>query len=87
MVNHISRHSPEFRDFERTGGDRRYADLFITIDKVWPGGDPPPEDLARLFLRKPDGPFSTITIGRQRAQERVWTTFGSEDGLSRSTWT
>ena len=76
MVNHISRQSPEFQDFLQRGRRSAYADLFITLDKVWPDGDPPPSDVARLFLRKPDSPFSTVTIEETGERERVWTTFG-----------
>jgi sucrose 6(F)-phosphate phosphorylase len=79
MINHISRQSPEFRDFERRGRRSPYADLFITLDKVWPDGDPPRADVERIFLRKPDSPFSTITIRETGERERVWTSFGSAD--------
>ena len=79
MVNHISRQSEEFRDFAQHGRRSRWADLFITLDKVWPGGRPPTEDVARIFLRKPDNPFSTIVIGDSGEQEAVWTTFGTAD--------
>lgn len=79
MVNHLSRRSPQFQDFLRLGRRSRYADLFITLDKVWPGGVPPDEDLARLFLRKPEAPVSTFTITSTGEQERVWTTFGTQD--------
>ncbi len=79
MINHISRQSPEFRDFEQLGRRSAHADLFITLDKVWPGGDPPPTDMDRIVLRKPNSPFSTITILGTGEQERVWTSFGSAD--------
>jgi sucrose 6(F)-phosphate phosphorylase len=79
MINHISRQSAEFRDFQRFGRRSRYADLFITLDKVWPNGDPPAGDVARIFLRKPDSPFSTITIEESGDAERIWTSFGSAD--------
>ena len=79
MINHISRQSPEFQDFERQGRRSPYADLFITLDKVWPDGDPPRADVERIFLRKPDSPFSTITIRETGERERVWTSFGSAD--------
>jgi sucrose 6(F)-phosphate phosphorylase len=79
MINHISRQSPEFQDFQRRGRRSPYADLFITLDKVWPTGDPPPDDVARIFLRKPNDPFSTISIGETGEQERVWTSFGTAD--------
>ena len=76
MVNHISRRSTEFSDFLRRGRASEHADLFITLDKVWPNGDPPAEDVARIFLRKPDDPFTTITVEQTGEQEQIWTTFG-----------
>ncbi|MFN8621636.1 MAG: sucrose phosphorylase [Chloroflexota bacterium] len=82
MVNHISRRSAEFRDFEQHGRASRFADLFITLDKVWPDGNPPAAEVARIFLRKPDDPFSTITIGDTGERLRIWTTFGKPDGTS-----
>ena len=77
MINHISRQSPEFRDFQRHGRRSAAADLFITLDKVWPNGEPPPDDVGRIFLRKPESPFTTITVEATGEQERVWTTFGT----------
>lgn len=81
MINHTSRSSVEFQDFARNGRRSPHADLFITLDKVWPGGEPPASDVARLFLRKPDYPFSTVTIEATGETERIWTTFGT-DGWS-----
>jgi sucrose phosphorylase len=79
MINHVSRRSAAFEDFLRLGRLSRYADLFITLDKVWPGGEPPASDVARIFLRKPDSPFSTVTIESSGVQERIWTSFGTKD--------
>ena len=79
MINHISRQSAEFKDFERHGRRSPYADLFITVDKVWPDGAPPASDVARIFLRKPDAPFSTIAIEDSGQIERIWTSFGTDD--------
>ena len=76
MVNHISRRSTEFTDFLRRGRASEQADLFITLDKIWPRGDPPASDVARIFLRKPHDPFSTFTIEESGATETIWTTFG-----------
>ena len=78
MINHLSRQSAEFQDFQRRGRNSPQADLFITVDKVWPDGDPPAADIARIFLRKPDSPLSTVTIGAGET-ERVWTSFGTAD--------
>lgn len=79
MINHVSRQSAEFIDFLRHGRQSRFADLFITVDKVWSRGEPPTADVARIFLRKPEAPFSTVTIEDTGEQERVWTSFGSKD--------
>jgi sucrose phosphorylase len=79
MVNHLSRQSAEFRDFARRGLRSPAADLFITLDKIWPGGDPAPADVVRIFLRKPSAPFSTIEIRETGERERVWTSFGTAE--------
>ena len=75
MVNHISRHSPEFQAFARDGLRSPTADLFITPAKVWPDGEIPAGDIARLFLRRRTGPFSTVTTD-SGDRVTVWTTFG-----------
>lgn len=79
MVNHISRRSPEFEDFLRRGRRSPHADLFVTLDKVWPGGEPPAADVARIFLRKPEAPFSEVVVRETGERERVWTSFGTRD--------
>jgi sucrose phosphorylase len=79
MVNHLSRSSKQFRDFAAHGRASPFADMFITLDKVWPGGAPDPSDLERIFLRKPDNPFSDVRIEDTGRLERVWTSFGTRD--------
>ena len=79
MINHISRASPQFQDFLRRGRRSPHADLFITLDKVWPNGDPVAADVAQIFLRKPNAPFSTVTIEETGETERIWTSFGTVD--------
>ena len=75
MVNHISRHSAYFQDFIHKGRRSKFADMFITLDKVWPDGNPPTEDVAKIFLRKPEHPFSDIQIEETGEIERIWTSF------------
>jgi sucrose phosphorylase len=79
MVNHLSRRSPYFQDVERAGRRSPYADLFITLDKIWPDGRPVAGDVEKLMLRRPQGPFSDFTIQETGEIERIWTTFGRED--------
>ena len=76
MVNHISRHSECFQDFVDHGRSSRYADMFITLEKVWPHGNPPPGDVKKIFLRKPEHPFLDVEIKETGTVERLWATFG-----------
>lgn len=76
MVNHVSRHSEIFQDFVQHGRASTWADAFITLDKVWPGGEPDPADVAKIFLRKPEHPFSDIVVADTGEVERIWTSFG-----------
>jgi sucrose 6(F)-phosphate phosphorylase len=79
MVNHISRQSPYFQDFLKMGRRSEFSDLFITLDKIWPEGNPPPEDVSRIFLRRPDDPFIEVIIEESGKKERLWATFGKRD--------
>ncbi|MGH1488536.1 MAG: sucrose phosphorylase [Acidimicrobiales bacterium] len=76
MVNHLSRLSTEFQDFLKHGRASVYTDMFIFPEQFWPNGVSD-EDVEKIFLRKPDHPFSTYTTAAGE-DETVWTTFGSE---------
>ncbi|WP_059050356.1 sucrose phosphorylase [Paenibacillus senegalimassiliensis] len=78
MVNHISRQSAYFQDFLKQGRRSPYADLFLTLDKVWADGQPVQADIDKMFLRRPR-PYSTFTIEETGEEEKVWTTFGKTD--------
>jgi sucrose 6(F)-phosphate phosphorylase len=75
MVNHLSANSVYFQDFLGKGCESEYADLFIPASKVWPAGDPPRDEIEKLFLRRQE-PFSDFTIRETGEAVRVWTTFG-----------
>jgi sucrose phosphorylase len=78
MVNHISRRSEYFLDFEKKGRRSPYADMFLTLDKIWEDGVPVEEDIRRMFLRRAV-PYSTFRIEETGEEEKVWTTFGKTD--------
>jgi sucrose 6(F)-phosphate phosphorylase len=78
MVNHISRQSEYFQDFLKKGRKSQYADLFITLEKLWDDGKPKQSDIDKMFLRRPL-PYSTFTIEETGEEEKVWTTFGKTD--------
>ncbi len=75
MVNHISAQSSYFQDFLELGRRSKYADLFITLEKIWPDGKPVQADIDRIFLRRA-APISEYPIRQTGEAERVWTTFG-----------
>ena len=79
MVNHVSRRSTYFQDFQKRGRQSPYADMFMTLEKIWPDGQPIDEDVAKVFLRRPIHPFQDITVEETGAVERVWATFGTRD--------
>lgn len=78
MVNHISRQSEYFQDFLKKGRKSEYADLFITLDKIWKDGKPVQGDINKMFLRRPL-PYSSFMIEETGEEEKVWTTFGKTD--------
>jgi len=78
MVNHISRQSEYFQDFLKKGRASKYADLFLTLDKIWPDGNPVQEDIDKMFRRR-EIPYSTFTTCETGIEESVWTTFGKTD--------
>lgn len=77
MVNHISKNSVFFQNFLKHGRKSEYADLFLTLDKLWSDGKPVKEDISKMFLRR-TSPYSTFTIEETGEEETVWTTFGKE---------
>lgn len=78
MVNHISRQSVWFKDFLSKGHKSSYSDLFITLNKIWPDGNPIAADIDKMFLRRKT-PYSCYTIEETGKTEKVWTTFGKQD--------
>src|SRR5688572_10150200 len=76
IVNHVSRHSPQFRDFDEQGAASPYAGMFLTYSHVF-GAGAREADLLALNLIRPDLPF---TAHRTAHGETVllWTTFMSE---------
>lgn len=75
MVNHMSSNSTFFQDFLKKGQQSEYADMFLSVNKIWPDGKPSKEDLSKIFLRRPL-PFSDFTVGNGEKQT-LWTTFGN----------
>jgi sucrose phosphorylase len=76
IVNHVSRHSPQFQDYDTHAADSRYAGFFLTYDRVFPEGARGSE-LTALHTPRPGLPF---TQHESLHGERIllWTTFTSD---------
>lgn len=77
MLNHISSSSEFFQDYLKKGSSSEYADLFLRYSKIWPGGDPPREDLEKIYTRKPRAPFIEIELP-EGIREKIWCTFDED---------
>lgn len=73
IVNHISRHSPQCRDFLARGADSPWQALFLTCDRVFPDGASD-ADLRSIYRPRPGLPFTPVQLpGGETLQ--LWTTF------------
>jgi sucrose phosphorylase len=76
IVNHVSRHSPQFMDWDARGEASSYAGLFLTYDRVFPNGARE-RDMAALQGPRPSLPFTKHETPRGE-QVLLWTTFTSD---------
>jgi sucrose phosphorylase len=77
MVNHISRSSAYYKDFQQNKDASKYADLFIRYKDFWPGGEPTEEQVDLIYKRKPRAPYIDITFA-DGTTEKIWCTFDEE---------
>jgi sucrose phosphorylase len=73
IVNHMSRDSPQFKDFSAHGSASRFNGLFLTRETVFPNGTTPAEQAA-IYRPHTGSPFTPVVLAN--GEERVlWTTF------------
>ncbi len=77
MVNHISRQSTFFQDYVEKGPRSEYADMFLTFDKLVPGGYLSDKDLEKVYTRKPRPPYQQLERPNGTL-EKIWCTFDYE---------
>jgi sucrose phosphorylase len=65
-------------DFVAHGRESEHADLFLTVDKVFPDGPPTRVELAETALRRSDGPLLDVPIEATGEVETIWATFGDK---------
>ena len=76
IVNHLSAHSPQFRDYLARGVASPYAGLFLTRDAVFPGGATEAQ-IAAIYRPRPGRPFTEVTLA-DGGRQLLWTTFTSQ---------
>lgn len=77
MINHISRSSAYFKDFEEKGLASEWADLFIRYKDFWPNGAPTEQQVDLIYKRKPRAPSLDVSLP-DGSVEAVWCTFDTE---------
>jgi sucrose phosphorylase len=75
IVNHVSKLSSRFIDYDRRGEDSPYAGLFLTYDRVFPQGARE-SDLLALHTPRDSPPFTRHRTARGN-DVLLWTTFTS----------
>jgi sucrose phosphorylase len=75
IVNHVSAQSPQFLDYLAKGEKSDYANLFLTMDSVFPNGATEKE-LLTIYRPRPGMPFTTISL-KNSEKKMFWTTFTS----------
>ncbi len=76
IVNHMSTRSPEFRDVIANGEDSAFAEMFLTLERVFPDGADE-DDLARIYRPRPGRPLTPMMFA-DGTEHLLWTTFTSE---------
>ncbi len=77
MINHLSCHSPQFRDFLANKDRSACKDMFIRYQEFWPNGEPRVLDLEKIYRRKPRAPYCVARF-KDGTEEKVWCTFGDD---------
>jgi sucrose phosphorylase len=73
IVNHVSRQSPRFQNYDARGDDSPYAGMFLTFSRVFPQGARE-SDLLAIFTIRPGLPFTPHDAAHGKRQ-LLWTTF------------
>lgn len=83
VLNHLSVGSPQFKDMVEHGENSKYKDFFINWNEFWEGNGelhedghmvPSPENLDKLFMRKPGLPILSIRFP-DGSDRFYWNTF------------
>ncbi|MGT2636308.1 sucrose phosphorylase [Streptococcus ratti] len=77
MINHLSRQSKYYKDYQEKHEASAYKDLFLNWDKFWPDNRPTQADVDLIYKRKDRAPKQEIQFA-DGSVEHLWNTFGEE---------
>ncbi len=77
MINHISAQSEYYKDFLKKKEASPYWEMFIRYKDFWEQGEPTPEQIDKIYKRKPRAPY-VDAVFEDGTTEKVWCTFDSE---------
>lgn len=77
MINHLSKHSEQYLDYQEKKDKSKYKDLFLNWDAFWPKGRPTQADIDLIYKRKNRAPYQEITF-KDGTKRKLWNTFGPE---------
>ncbi|MBT5430986.1 MAG: sucrose phosphorylase, partial [Micrococcales bacterium] len=72
IINHASKLSPEFLDWQEKGEASEFSGMFLTFDTVFPNGADE-AGITSFYRPRPGFPFTAYEVAGQR--RLVWTTF------------
>ena len=74
MINHISRQSKYYKDYQEKHEASEFKDLFLNWDKFWPENRPTQADVDLIYKRKDRAPKQEIVF-EDGSVEHLWNTF------------
>ncbi|MBP2058835.1 sucrose phosphorylase [Lactobacillus colini] len=77
MINHLSKHSDQYLNYQKNKDNSKYKDLFLNWNKFWSQGRPTKEDIDLIYKRKDKAPYQKIEFA-DGTSSKVWNTFGDE---------
>lgn len=77
MINHISRQSKYYKDYQEKHEASEFKNLFLNWDKFWPENRPTQADVDLIYKRKDRAPKQEIVFA-DGSVEHLWNTFGEE---------
>ena len=77
MINHISRQSKYYKDYQEKHEASEFKDLFLNWDKFCPENRPTQADVDLIYKRKDRAPKQEIVF-EDGSVEHLWNTFGEE---------